>query len=43
MRDFILVTAICIALAFALDYFWAGGKMFGYSKEAHPISAIFGR
>jgi hypothetical protein len=33
MRDFIIVTVLCLAAAIAVDHFWLNGKYFGSVAE----------
>jgi hypothetical protein len=39
MRDFIIVTILCIAAAIAVDHFWFGGKYFGAATQDLGFSA----
>jgi hypothetical protein len=33
MREFIIVTALCLVAAFVADHVWLGGKYFGAVKH----------
>jgi ABC-type sulfate transport system permease subunit len=39
MRDFIIVTILCIAAAIAVDHFWFDGKYFGAVTQDLGFSA----
>jgi hypothetical protein len=40
MRDFIIVTILCIAAAIAVDHFWFGGKYFGAVDLGFSASSV---